>query len=239
MVDPAVWLVSSKHKSMTRDAAWDILFAGEDPRMTRRGNATNKSRSNEFVAASVGNRARRPGWPIWALFFSFTIRTGAAAAALTMDKDPWEDPATGERQARQAISQCLSRAEKTPGMRPEHCAEAVYQACEKAHGNMSQRDMNECAAFSQRAWEKRLAAIRLILLGPNSAEEPDDTNARLRGQLSENEPQWDKWNERDCELRASFFKGGTMQPFEKRMCLSNHAANRALELESFNGWLSR
>lgn len=206
--------------------------------MARRGNATNKSRSNELVAASVSNRAWRPGRPIRTLLFGLTICAGAATAALATDKDPWEDPATGERQARQAISQCLDRAEKTPGMLPEHCVEAVYQACEKAHGNMSQRDMNECAAFSQRAWEDRLAAIRLVLLRAKGAEGPDDTHASLRGQLSENEPQWDKWNERDCELRASLFKGGTMQPFEKRMCLSRHAANRALELESFNGWLN-
>jgi len=207
--------------------------------MTRRGNGTNKSRSSEFVAASVGNRQLRAAWPIWTLFFGFAICSVAAAAAPATDKDPWGDAAAGERQARQAISQCLDRADKTPGMLPEHCVEAVYQACEKAHGNMSQRDMNECAAFSQKAWEGRLAAIRLVLLRVRSGEGPGDTNASLRRQLRENEPQWDKWNERDCEIRASIFKGGTMQPFAKRMCLASHAANRALELESFSGWLSR
>ena len=207
--------------------------------MTRRGNATNKSRSNELVAASVSDRGWRPKWPIRTLLFGFTICTGAAAAALGADKDPWEDLATGNRQADQAISRCLDRANKTPGMLPEHCVRAVYDACEKAHGNMSQRDLNECTAFSQRAWEKRLAAIRLVLFGAKGAERPDDTNANLRRQLSENEPQGDKWNERDCEIRASFFEGGTVQPFEKQMCLSSHAADRALELESFGGWLSR
>jgi uncharacterized protein YecT (DUF1311 family) len=156
-----------------------------------------------------------------------------------MDKDPWEDPVAGERQARQAISQCLDRANKTPGMLPEYCVRAAYQACEKAHGNMSQRDLNECAAYSQRAWERRLAAIRLVLLRAKGAEGPDDTNASLRRQLKENEPQWDKWNERDCEIQASLFKGGSMQPFIKMMCLSSHAANRAVDLESFNAWLSR
>jgi uncharacterized protein YecT (DUF1311 family) len=204
--------------------------------MTRRGSAP---RPNEFVAASVGSRTRRPRWPIWTLLFSFTISTGAAAA-LAMDKDPWEDSATGERLARQAISQCLDRADKTPGMRSEDCVDVVYDACEKTHGNMSQRDMNECAAFSQRAWEKRLADIRLVLLRTKGADSPNNAHAGLRRQLSKNEPQWDRWNERDCEIRASIFKGGTMQPFEKRMCLSRHAANRALELESFfSGWLSR
>lgn len=119
--------------------------------MTWRGNGTNKSRSSEFVAASVGNRQLRAAWPIWTRFFGFAICSAAAAAAPATDKDPWGDAAVGERQARQAISQCLYRADKTPGMLPEHCVEAVYQACEKAHGNMSQRDMNECAAFSQKS----------------------------------------------------------------------------------------
>jgi hypothetical protein len=191
------------------------------------------------VAASVGDRGWWAGGPIRTLLFGLIVYAGAATAAQAMNKDPWEDPATGERQADQAISRCLDRAEKTPGMLPEHCVRAAYQACEKAHGNMSQRDLNECAAFSQRAWEKRLAAIRLVLLRAKGAEGSDDTNASLRRQLRENEPQWDKWNQRDCEIRASFFEGGTLQPFEKRMCLSRHAADRALDLESFNAWLSR
>jgi uncharacterized protein YecT (DUF1311 family) len=188
------------------------------------------------VAASVGKRGWRPEGPIGALLFGLTICTGAAQAT---DKDPWENAAAGERLAGQAISQCLDRARKTPDMLPEHCVRAAYQACEKAHGNMSQRDLNECAAFSQRAWEKRLAAIRRVLLRARGAEGSGDTNASLRRQLRENEPQWVKWNERDCEIRASFFEGGTLQPFAKQMCLSRHAAIRALELESFNGWLSR
>lgn len=210
--------------------------------MMRRGNCTNKSgksTSNELVAVSASNRGWRSRWPIRALLFGLTVCASTAAAAQVADKDPWGDPVTGNWQADRAISRCLDYAEKTPGMLPEHCVRAAYQACEKAHGNMSQRDLNECTAFSQRAWEKRLAAIRLVLFGAKGAERPDDANAKLRRQLSENELQWDKWNERDCEIRASFFDGKTVQPFEKQMCLSSHAADRALDLESFNAWLDK
>ena len=104
---------------------------------------------------------------------------------------------------------------------------------------MSQRDLNDCAAFSRSAWEKRLEAVRAQLLGAKTID-PKWQAEPMVARLRESDRRWREWNEADCELQAGDAeRGGTMRSMRLSLCFSNHAAHRAIELEAQVFWWDR
>jgi uncharacterized protein YecT (DUF1311 family) len=178
------------------------------------------------------------GAAAFALFFSLA----AAAHAQTPRPDPWGNPEIGYeaafKRAEAVIAQCLERAASTPGARPDDCVPAAFLTCEREHGNMSQRDLNDCAAFSRRAWEKRLDVALSQLLGAQTIDPKKFGRAEPEVErLRQSNQRWREWNEADCELQAGDAEGGgTMRSMQRDLCLSAHAAHRALELEALIFW---
>jgi hypothetical protein len=80
-----------------------------------------------------------------ALIVLTTVGASADAAAA----DRWA-PETGEASASAVLASCLTTS---PSMA---CVRAAYTTCEAEHGTMAQRDLNDCAAYSKRAWEGRI-----------------------------------------------------------------------------------
>ena len=52
--------------------------------------------------------------------------------------------------------------------------------------------------------------------------------------LIASEQAWDAWNVPDCEMQAALSQGGTYHRHDLDICLSNHAAHRAIELEALS-----
>jgi uncharacterized protein YecT (DUF1311 family) len=102
---------------------------------------------------------------------------------------------------------------------------------------MSQRDLNECAHFSRRAWEKQLEAAMSQLLGAMTIDPKFGVADPEVERLRESDRRWREWNDADCELQAGDVEGGgTMRRMLLDLCISNHAAHRALELDGLIFW---
>lgn len=170
------------------------------------------------------------------------IVQGNPATAQTPRPDPWGNHEIGYEvgfeRADLVLAQCLERAESTPNMRADDCVRTVFLACESEHGNMSQRDLNECAHYSRRAWEKRLETVRSQLLGAKTID-PKWQAEPMVERLRESERRWREWNDADCELQSAQSRGGTMHQMHLNLCHSNHAAHRAIELEALVFWWDR
>ena len=153
--------------------------------------------------------------------------------------DPWAQRESGLERAKATISQCLERAGSTPPTDAQPCVNAVYIACETEHGTMSQHDLNDCAYFSYRAWDARRIAARTRLFGARTID-PRFGRAEPRVQkLEESERRWDEWSEADCEMQVPSSEVGSMKAMERALCLSSHAAHRALELEALEFWWAK
>jgi uncharacterized protein YecT (DUF1311 family) len=154
---------------------------------------------------------------------SFSITAASASS------DPWTDEGSVER-VKQVIAQCLDAAASTPATNRTTCINAVYDPCEKEHGT-SRHALNDCAFFSKGAWEARLIAVRSKLMNVKSPDPRFGPSAELIGKFGESERRWNEWNKADCDMQAAADEGGSIQPLTLFGCLSEHAANRALELE--------
>ena len=153
--------------------------------------------------------------------------------------DPWAQGESGLERAKATISQCLERAASTPPTDAQPCVNAVYIACGSEHGTMSQHDLNDCAYFSYLAWDARRSAVRTRLLGAKTID-PRFGRAEPRVQkLEESARRWDEWNEADCEMQVPSSEVGSMKAMERALCLSSHAAHRALELEALEFWWAK
>jgi len=155
--------------------------------------------------------------------------------------DTWGSPdlgyEAGFKRAEAVIAQCLERVSSTPDTEAGDCVRSAFLACEHEHGNMSQRDLNDCAAFSRAAWTKRLEAALSQLLGAKTIDPKFGQAEPEIERLRESNERWRAWNVADCELQAGDAEGGgTMRSMELDLCLSDHAAHRALELEGLIFW---
>lgn len=155
------------------------------------------------------------------------LAIGSVAAAQTRSPDRWSD-GNGVLQAEAVIGNCISdlNAPQSAGI----CVPRAFEACEDEHGT-SQRQMNDCATFSRLAWEGRRAdAVKRLMAAKSSGARFPLSEPHIK-HLAESERRWDAWNRSDCEMQAAFSEGGTYHRYDLDICLSNHAANRALELE--------
>ena len=154
---------------------------------------------------------------------------GLLVAALVNSPDQWVGE-SGPAQAKAVIERCM--ADTSGGLSdPNVCIRRALGTCEDEHGTY-QRAMNDCATFSRLAWENQRASVSRRLMGAKQAgvvfEAPEPHVALLK----ESEQRWDAWNRGDCEMQARFSEGGTFHRFALDICLSDHAAYRALELEA-------
>lgn len=83
--------------------------------------------------------------------------------------DPWATQAAGLERAKQVTDQCFAHVDMTPRQSRYSCVRAAYEACEDEHGT-SQHDINDCSAFSNAAWEARIASTISRFLSAKSTE---------------------------------------------------------------------
>ena len=169
------------------------------------------------------------------LAFLAAAATAQERPAASARVDPWTYEG-GVDQAKAAIAQCLERAESDPAITPASCVRAAFLTCENEHGNMSQRDLNECAFFSQQAWESRLALTKSRLMAAKIHPLMGMNPEPRKRSLSESDRRWEDWNKADCEMQTGGSVGGTMHRYQLAICLSDHAAHRALELDGLLFW---
>ena len=166
---------------------------------------------------------------------------GLASAAPTAGSrparaDPWATQAAGLERAKYVIDQCLAHVDGTPRQTRYSCVRAAYRACEDEHGT-SQRDMNDCSAFSNAAWEARIASTISRFLSAKSTETRLFAKTEeAKQQLTQSQRRWSEWNAADCEFQAQGTEGGSMHPFATSICLSDHAAVRAIDLQELIEW---
>lgn len=154
----------------------------------------------------------------------------------TSSNDPWDEG--GVERAEQAITQCLALAERTPPPEAKDCVRAAFLACEEEHGT-SQRDLNECAYYSRGAWEARLTAAISRLKSAKTINPKFGRAEPQKKLFGESQHLWDEWNAADCDMQHEGSKGGSMHPYLVSICLSDHAAHRALELDGLIWWWSK
>ena len=101
---------------------------------------------------------------------------------------------------------------------------------------MSQRDLTDCATFTNQAWQARLEAVKSRLFKAKTID-PRFGSAEQRVQrLVESQDRWKTWTKGDCDPQAEGSKGGSMHGMEVQLCLSRHAAQRGIELEALTFW---
>lgn len=167
--------------------------------------------------------------------------SGAVSAKSAPDSDqtrndPWATQADGVERAKQVIERCLTSAGEGPHLPMHHCIRAAYAACEDEHGT-SQRDMNECSAMSYEAWTARIAATIVLFVSAKDSDTRLGPKAEeAKQQLVESQQRWNEWSAADCELQAKGTEGGSIRPFTISMCLSDHAAVRAIDLQRLIHW---
>lgn len=167
-----------------------------------------------------------PAWP--------TNSAAAGAAPPAAQAAFWSDD-KGSESARFIIERCLAKAGPPGG-----CKRSAYNECELSHGTMSQHDLNDCAAFSAKAWEALLqaredrvkAVVRKVMLDKRA-------QPSLEGERLQASNQWHRWISDDCAFQSALSKGGTLHPLEDLLCRSDHAADRAVELERLASWWDR
>jgi len=155
------------------------------------------------------------------------LAIGSIAAAQAPSRDSWSDE-NGTLRAKAVIGDCLNglSASQSAGI----CVPRAFEACEDEHGT-SQRQMNDCATFSRLAWEgRRVDAAKRLMAARSSGVRFPSPEPHIK-HLVESEGRWEAWNRSDCEMQAAFSEGGTYHRYDLDICLSNHAANRAIELE--------
>ena len=154
------------------------------------------------------------------------------AASPVKPADDWtrEGPAL----AGKVIDQCLSTA-NGPFQARLKCVRAAFDRCESQHGSESQHDLTDCAVYSSTAWRKRVEAVVGRL---KRAMHAGDRTA-LAGHFAQSNLRWGEWNEGDCKMQSSIHAGGSLEPFDLELCLSDHTAVRAIELSDFLEDVSR
>jgi uncharacterized protein YecT (DUF1311 family) len=128
----------------------------------------------------------------------------------------------GPRSAATVTGRCLE------GPRPETCAHLAFLQCQRAHGSQDPKDMNDCADYARAGWDDRLGA------GMDRLQQIMDQTARTKPApraLVASQKKWRAWSLADCEIQTEATRGGALHPMDVDLCLSGHAAARALELE--------
>jgi uncharacterized protein YecT (DUF1311 family) len=103
-----------------------------------------------------------------------------------------------------------------------NAAFAADTAC--AHA-MTQADINRCTHAAASAEQKNLDALLTELkqsLAPGNWKT-----------LEQSQASWKKTRKLDCEIEASFFDGGSMQPTIVNGCYDRHTANRISHLRYY------
>lgn len=160
-----------------------------------------------------------------------TVPGTGAVAGPTPDR--WA-PESGEASASATLESCLTKGPNNA------CLRVAYTTCEAEHGTMAQRDLNDCAAYSKRAWELRMRMALATL--ETLAQRPDVQSASGRDasdRLRTSQQLWLDWSAMDCALRSAWARGGSLHTLEILMCGSNLAATRALDLERLTETWSR
>jgi len=160
-----------------------------------------------------------------------SVTVGLLVAALATGPDQWIGQ-NGTARAKAIIEACLQDASSRLSDRMV-CVPRVFEACEDEHGT-SQRQMNDCAAFSRRAWDERRALTAKRLASAKQSETVFPSPDRHIAMLVASEQRWDEWTGPDCEMQAALSQGGTYHSYDIDICLSNHAAYRAIELEALS-----
>ena len=164
------------------------------------------------------------------------LASAAPAPSSTARADPWETQNGGLERAKQVIDQCFAHADGTPRETRYSCVRVAYEACEDEHGT-SQRDMNQCAATSNAAWEARIAStISGFVSAKGSETRLGDLAEEAKQELVQSQRRWSEWNAADCALQTKGEEGGSIYPLSKYICLSDHAAVRAIDLQEIIEW---
>ena len=159
-----------------------------------------------------------------------------AAGSESARVDPWVTRTGGLERANQVIDQCFAHTDETPRQTRYSCVRAAYEACEDEHGT-SQSDMNTCAAFSNAAWEARIAStISRFVSATGSETRLGDLAVEAKQEIVQSQRRWSEWNASDCELQTKGAEGGSIYPLSKSICLSDHAAVRAIDLQEIIEW---
>lgn len=164
-------------------------------------------------------------------FVLLTVPGTGAFASPTSDRWAVE---SGEASASATLESCLAKGPN------DACLRVAYTTCEAEHGTMAQRNLNDCAAYSKRAWEARmrvaLASLEALAQRPGvQSASGRDAADRLRT----SQQLWLDWSEMDCEIRSAWARGGSLHTLELLMCGADLAASRALDLERLTETWSR
>jgi uncharacterized protein YecT (DUF1311 family) len=141
----------------------------------------------------------------------------------------------GAELAGRTIAQCFERGQGSPDFEPLYCVHVALALCLEEHGT-NQHAMNDCSSLSKQAWEARLAQVVEQFRGAKTIDPKFGTAEPVVQRFQESQQRWVAWNQADCELQAGPAPGGSMRPMLLDLCLSDHAANRALELEGMAWW---
>lgn len=157
------------------------------------------------------------------------------SASIQAHKSSWATEAGGVRRAKLVIEQCLTSAAQQSKL-PASCVRAAFEACEREHGT-SQHDENDCSSMSYKAWRIRIDdTVAHFNRTKNSNTRLGDVAEATKRRLVESQVQWNQWNEFDCQVQAAGTEGGSIHPMTISMCLSNHAAERAIDLQRLIDW---
>jgi uncharacterized protein YecT (DUF1311 family) len=105
---------------------------------------------------------------------------------------------------------------------PSVCMAASPDAvdCSKA---VTQMDMNQCADRDFRAWDAKLNALYRVVM------KNQDTKGQML--LRTAERNWIAWRDSECAFESASSEGGSIQPMEYSLCLTDKTHARIKELE--------
>lgn len=136
----------------------------------------------------------------------------------------WGDE-VGVETADDLIGRCLAGTRQ-----PSSCTDSAWLACASERNTSSQLDLNDCAGFSRKAWERRYAAqvVRAKGVLGRWSREPDSGERTTVATFEENEHVWRAWIDADCRTRT--LSGGSIYGMRIAICVARHLAVRTLDL---------
>lgn len=158
----------------------------------------------------------------------------SVAQPVAAEVDRWDGDDRGEL-AGKLISRCLARADSSPSHDRFDCVRYAMDLCEREHGT-TQLALNECTSASLEAWRSRAKAFLNLLLSAKTIDPKFGRAEPYVEQLRESQQRWVAWNRSDCDLQSAKSIGGSIHPMEMNICLLDHFAFRALELEDLSFW---
>jgi uncharacterized protein YecT (DUF1311 family) len=128
----------------------------------------------------------------------------------------------GAKTAAAVIARC------TDGGQAESCAHVAFLRCQQTFGSRDAQVLLNCAGFDRAAWDDRLAAAMDKL---QSVMTQTRRTQPAPSAMAASQKKWRSWSEADCETQTKATRGAELHPMEVNLCLSDHAAPRALELD--------